>query len=50
MKKAVDEDYRSGRFLLIGSANVLTLPRIADQAPSPARAARQLDGAICNEA
>lgn len=30
IKKAVDEDYRSGRFLLTGSANVLTLPRIAD--------------------
>ncbi len=30
IKKTVDEDYRSGRFLLTGSANVLTLPRIAD--------------------
>lgn len=30
IKKAVDEDYRPGRFLLTGSANVLTLPRIAD--------------------
>jgi predicted AAA+ superfamily ATPase len=26
----VDEDYRPGRFLLTGSANVLTLPRVAD--------------------
>jgi len=30
IKKTVDEDYRSRRFLLTGSANVLTLPRVAD--------------------
>ena len=30
IKKTVDEDYRPGRFLLTGSANVLTLPQIAD--------------------
>lgn len=30
VKKTIDEDYRPGRFLLTGSANVLTLPRIAD--------------------
>lgn len=30
IKKTVDEDNRPGRFLLTGSANVLTLPRIAD--------------------
>jgi uncharacterized protein len=30
VKKTVDEDYRPGRFLLTGSANVLTLPRVAD--------------------
>ena len=30
IKKAVDEDYRPGRFLLTGSANLLTLPRVAD--------------------
>ena len=30
IKKSVDEDYRPGRFLLTGSANVLTLPRVAD--------------------
>ncbi|WP_298675284.1 AAA family ATPase [uncultured Sphingomonas sp.] len=30
IKKSVDEDYRSGRFLLTGSANVLTLPRVTD--------------------
>jgi len=30
IKKTVDEDYRPGRFLLTGSAHVLTLPRIAD--------------------
>lgn len=30
IKKTVDEDDRPGRFLLTGSANVLTLPRVAD--------------------
>lgn len=30
IKKTVDEDYRPGRFLLTGSANVLTLPKVAD--------------------
>src|ERR1700675_9011 len=30
IKKTVDEDYRPGRFVFTGSANVLTLPRIAD--------------------
>jgi predicted AAA+ superfamily ATPase len=30
IKKTVDEDNRPGRFLLTGSANVLTLPRVAD--------------------
>ena len=30
IKKTVDEDYRPGRFLLTGSANILTLPRVAD--------------------
>jgi uncharacterized protein len=30
IKKSVDEDQRPGRFLLTGSANVLTLPRVAD--------------------
>jgi hypothetical protein len=30
IKKTVDEDYRPGRFLLTGSANVLTLARVAD--------------------
>ncbi len=30
IKKMVDEDYRPGRFLLTGSANVMTLPRVAD--------------------
>eukprot|EP01037_Dinobryon_pediforme_P021624 gene21624-22543_t len=30
IKKTVDEAYRPGRFLLTGSANVLTLPRVAD--------------------
>lgn len=30
IKKTVDEDYRPGRFLLTGSANVLMLPRVAD--------------------
>lgn len=30
IKMSVDEDYRPGRFLLTGSANVPTLPRVAD--------------------
>ncbi len=30
IKKSVDEDYRPGRFLLTGSANVMTLPRVTD--------------------
>lgn len=30
IKKTIDGDYRPGRFLLTGSANVLTLPRIAE--------------------
>ena len=30
IKKTVDEDHRPGRFLLTGSANVMTLPRVAD--------------------
>lgn len=30
IKKTVDEDERPGRFLLTGSANVLTLPKVAD--------------------
>lgn len=30
IKKTVDEDERPGRFLLTGSANVLTLPRVAE--------------------
>ncbi len=30
IKKTVDEDNRPGRFLLTGSANVLTLPKVAD--------------------
>lgn len=30
IKKSVDDDRRPGRFLLTGSANVLTLPRVAD--------------------
>ena len=30
IKKSVDEDYRPGRFLLTGSANVMTLPKVED--------------------
>lgn len=30
IKKAVDDDHRPGRFLLTGSANVMTLPKVAD--------------------
>ncbi|MCY4238544.1 MAG: AAA family ATPase [Rhodospirillaceae bacterium] len=34
IKKTVDEDYRLGRFLLTGSANLMTLPRVADSLAS----------------
>ncbi len=30
IKKSVDDGYKPGKFLLTGSANILTLPRIAD--------------------
>jgi uncharacterized protein len=30
LKKSVDEDRRAGRFLLTGSANLMTLPKVAD--------------------
>ena len=30
IKKSVDDDRRPGRFLLTGSSNVMTLPRVAD--------------------
>jgi predicted AAA+ superfamily ATPase len=30
IKKSIDDDYRPGRFLLTGSANVLTMPSVAD--------------------
>ena len=30
IKMSVDEDYRPGRFLLTGSANVMTLPKVED--------------------
>lgn len=30
IKKSVDEDRRAGRFLLTGSANLMTLPTVAD--------------------
>lgn len=30
IKKSVDDDYRPGRFLLTGSSNIMTLPRVAD--------------------
>ena len=30
IKKTVDEDYSPGRFLLTGSANVMTMPRVPD--------------------
>ncbi|MGI8461505.1 MAG: ATP-binding protein [Solirubrobacterales bacterium] len=33
IKRAVDEDPRRGRFLLTGSANILSLPQIADALP-----------------
>ena len=30
IKKSVDDDRRAGRFLLTGSANILTLPRVSE--------------------
>lgn len=33
MKKRVDAERLPGRYLLTGSANVLTLPKIADSLP-----------------
>lgn len=30
IKKSIDEDRRTGRFLLTGSANVMTIPKVAD--------------------
>ena len=30
IKKSVDEDRRAGRFLLTGSANLMTMPAVAD--------------------
>ena len=30
IKQSIDEDYRPGRFLLTGSANLMTLPKVAD--------------------
>jgi predicted AAA+ superfamily ATPase len=30
IKKSVDEDRRAGRFLLTGSANILTLPQVSE--------------------
>lgn len=30
IKESVDIDQRPGRFLLTGSANIMTLPRVAD--------------------
>nr|WP_254429788.1 AAA family ATPase [Ruegeria atlantica] len=30
IKKTVDDDQRAGRFLLTGSANLMTIPKIAD--------------------
>ena len=41
IKKSIDEDRRPGRFLLTGSANLMTLPTVADslagrmETPSP---------------
>jgi uncharacterized protein len=30
IKKSVDDDRRAGRFLLTGSANILTLPQVSE--------------------
>lgn len=35
IKKSVDEDRRPGRFLLMGSANILTLPKVSESLAGP---------------
>lgn len=47
IKKSVDDDYRPGRFLLTGSANVLTLPRVADSLAGRMETIRMLPLARC---
>lgn len=37
IKKSVDDDRRAGRFLLTGSANTLTMPRVSDSLAGPWR-------------
>jgi len=45
-KKSVDEHYRPGRFLLAGSANVLTLPKVADSLAGRMETVQMLPGAV----
>jgi len=47
IKKTVDEDERPGRFLLTGSANVLTLPKVADSLAGRMETIRMLPLARC---
>ena len=42
IKKTIDEDYRPGRFLLTGSSNVMTSPRVADSLAGRIEAIRML--------
>jgi len=47
IKKSVDDDYRPGRFLLTGSANVMTLPKVADSLAGRMETIRMLPLARC---
>ena len=47
IKKTIDEDERPGRFLLTGSANVLTLPKVADSLAGRMETIRMLPLARC---
>lgn len=49
IKKSIDEDYRPGRFLLTGSANVLSLPQFADCLPGRIETFKLNKGAIGKE-
>ena len=47
LKESVDSDPRPGRFLLTGSANLMTLPRVADSLAGRMEIVRLLPLAVC---
>jgi len=49
IKMSVDEDYRPGRFLLTGSANVLTLPKVSDSLAGRMETLRILASGSCGD-